>query len=228
MQQNSSGVRDRVYARLRQWILTGRLAPGAPLVASHLVGAVRASRTPVREALRQLVHDGLVRETPTGLVVQELSGPDIVELYEVRIPLEAATARLAAANMSPLALAQIEALHEKLAEEARRPEPDARWFASANLEFHRAVCEAARNRLLREFMARIYDTMGRFIHDSFRRPARVVEVVEEHARLVAALAARDAAAAEREARVHMERALEARLGLYRAQHRVANIERAGR
>ena len=219
MQPNSAATRDRVYARLRQQILGGRLAPGAPLVASQLVRDVQASRTPVREALRQLVSDGLVRETPAGLVVEELSEEDILDLYEVRIPLEAATARLAAMNMTPVALAQLEALHEKLAEEARHPQPDARWFATANLEFHRAVCEAGRNRLLREFMTRIYDTMGRFIHNSFRRPARVVEVVEEHARLVAALAARDAGAAEREARLHMERALEARLGLYRAQHR---------
>lgn len=226
MQRNST-IRDRVYARLRQWILTGKLTPGASLVASQLTGPVRASRTPVREALQQLVSDGLVRETSTGLVVKELTEEDVLELYEARIPLEAATARLAAANMSPLALSQIEAWHEKLAEEAQKPEPDARWFAAGNLEFHRAVCEAARNQFLREFMARIYDTMGRFIHSSFRRRERLVEVVAEHSRLVATLAARDAAGAELCARTHMERALQARLALYREQHR-ANIERTGR
>jgi DNA-binding FadR family transcriptional regulator len=129
--------------------------------------------------------------------------------------------------MTPLALAQIQALHDKLAEESQKPDPDARWFATANLEFHRVVCEATRNQLLREFMARIYDTMGRFIHNSFRQPARVAEVVEEHTRLVAALAARDAGAAEHWARAHMERALEARLALHRAQHRTAS-ERARR
>jgi len=231
MQRNA--VRDRVYGRLRQWILTGRLAPGAPLVASQLVHAVRASRTPVREALQQLVREGLVLETAAGLVVKDLSEEDILELYEVRIPLEAATARLAAANMSPRALAHIEALHEKLGEEADKPEPDPRWFGALNLEFHRAVCEAARNRLLREFMSRIYDTMGRFIHSSFRRRARLGEVVDEHARLVAALAARDAPGAEQWAHEHMERALESRLALYRAQHREhiesrATLERTGR
>jgi len=94
--------------------------------------------------------------------------------------------------MSPVHLAQIEALHEKLAEEATKSAPDPRWIAAANLELHRAVCEAARNQLLREFMARIHDTMGRFIHTAFRRPGRVVELVEERTRLVAALAARDA------------------------------------
>jgi hypothetical protein len=98
--------------------------------------------------------------------------------------------------MSPVHLAQIEALQEKLAEEATKSAPDPRWIAAANLEFHRAVCEAARNQLLREFMARIHDTMGRFIHTAFRRPGRVVELVEERPRLVAALAARDADQAE--------------------------------
>ncbi len=215
----NSAVRDRVYARIRQRIMSGKLAPGAPLVAAQLVGSVRASRTPVREALHQLVSEGFVTQTPGGLIVRELTEEDILGLYEVRIPLEAATARLAAANVTPLHLAQIEVLHEKLSQEAQKREPDARWIATVNLDLHRAICEAARNALLREFMSRIYDTMGRFIHTAFRRHARLIEVVEEHAQLVAALAARDPDQAERIARAHMQRALESRLLMYRERQR---------
>lgn len=216
MRRNAS-TRDRVHARLRQEIITGKLAPGTSLVAQQLAGTVRASRTPVREALLQLVNEGLAIETPAGLVVKELTEEDILELYEVRIPLEAATARLAAVHMSPWHLAQVEALHEKMAAEAHRREPDRAWVSALNLDFHRAICEATRNRLLREFMARIYDTMGRFAHTAFRRRPRLLEVVDEHARLVAALAARDADRAEQVARMHMEQAFESRIGLYRGQ-----------
>ena len=214
-----ASTRDRVYARLRQEILSSKLPPGAPLVAAHLAGAVKASRTPVREALLRLVNEGLVLETPAGLVVKELTEEEILELYQVRIPLEAATARLAAMHMTPWHLAQIEAFHDKLAAEAQRREPDGAWIAALNLDFHRAICEAARNRLLQEFMSRIYDVMGRFTRTAFRRRPRVLEVIEEHARLVAALAARDPDQAEAIARAHMQQALDSRIGLYREQRR---------
>jgi DNA-binding GntR family transcriptional regulator len=225
--RRNAATRGRVYARLREQILTGKLVPGTPLVALQLARTLRASRTPVREALLQLVSDGVAVETPGGLVVKALSEEDILELYEVRIPLEAATARLAAVHGSPWHLAQIEALHEKMAAEAQRRDPDGAWLATLNLDFHRAICEATRNRLLREFMSHIYDAMGRFVQTAFRRRPRLVEVVGEHARLVAALAARDPARAEQVARAHMEQAFEARMGLYREQQGKGS-DRSGR
>jgi DNA-binding GntR family transcriptional regulator len=214
----NAATRDRVYTRLRQQILTGKLSAGTPLVALQLSRTLRASRTPVREALLQLRNEGVAVETPAGLVVKELTEEDVLELYEVRIPLESAMARLAAVHVSPWHLAQIEALHEKMAAEAQRRDPDGAWIAALNLDFHRAICEAARNRLLREFMSRIYDAMDRFVQTAFRRRPRLLEVVDEHARLVAALAAHDPDRAEQVARLHMQQAFESRMRLYRERH----------
>jgi DNA-binding GntR family transcriptional regulator len=208
-------TRSWVYEALRRQIMTGHLAPGAPLVASRLARAVGASRTPVREALVRLLTDGLAAEGPAGLAVTRLTEDEILEIYEVRIPLEALAARLAAASLAPRHLAQIEAAHDKFAAAARAAEPDAGWLAAANLELHRAICQAARNALLAEFLSRIHDAVGRFRGTTLQRPGRLAEAVAEHEALVAAIAARDADRAETVARRHMTRALEARLRMYR-------------
>jgi DNA-binding GntR family transcriptional regulator len=211
-------TRGWVYDVLRERILTGQLAPGEPLVASKLALSVGASRTPVREALLRLVADGLVVETPAGTVVKQLAEDEILEIYEVRIHLEALAARLAAANLTPRYLAQIEAIHEKFVAAAREPEPDVDWLAATNIELHRAICQAARNTLLTEFLSRIHDVVGRFRNTTFRRPGRLQEAVAEHEQLVSAIAAKDPERAEEIARRHMTRALEMRLQMYREAH----------
>lgn len=187
-------------------------------MASKLAVFVGASRTPVREALLRLMTDGLVVETPAGPVVKQLAEDEILEIYEVRIPLEALAARLAAANLTPRHLAQIEAIHEKFVAAAREREPDVDWLATTNIELHRAICQAARNPLLAGFLSRIYDVVGRFRNTTFRRPGRLSEAVAEHEQLVAAIAAKDGDRAEEIASRHMARALEIRLQMYREAH----------
>jgi DNA-binding GntR family transcriptional regulator len=213
-----SSTRDRVYAIIRRRILTGELAPGSRLVASRIATSVKASRTPVREAILRLVTEGLADETPAGLVVTDLTEEQIVDLYEVRVPLEATAARLAATQLSSLHLAQIEALHERFITGVGAPRPDPNALAALNLELHRAICHAARNPLLLEFMSRIYDTLGRFRRTTFQHPGRLAEVAAEHDALVRALRERDPARAERVARAHMEHAMAVRLAMSRERY----------
>lgn len=213
-----SSTRDRVYAVIRKRIMTGELPPGSRLVASQIAASVKASRTPVREAFLRLVTEGLADETPSGLVVKELTEEEIADLYEVRVPLEATAARLAAMHRSSLHLTQIEALHERFAAAAREPHPDLEALAALNLELHRAICYATRNQLLLEFMSRIYDALGRFRRTTFQYPGRLLEVVAEHEDLVRAIAARDAERAEEIAGDHMARAMKVRLAMSREKY----------
>src|SRR5262249_14073626 len=125
-------------------------------------------------------------------------------------------------HMTPLDLLQLEALHEKSAEEVRQREPDIAWVAAMNVEFHRLISKATRNALLQDFAGRIYDAVARFRHTAFHYPMRLGEVVGEHASLLAALRARDPDRAEHVARAHMQRALDVRLRIYReSQHKDA-------
>lgn len=218
--------RKLVYDRLRERIASGQLPPGSLLVTSQLASALRTSRTPVREALLHLTVEGLVAETTAGLVVRELSEEEIMEVYEVRVPLESLAARLAASNATPFHLAQIQALHHKLASASQGRSPNVDDLAGLNVEFHRAICQAGRNALLMEFMSKIFDSIGRFRNTTFRQPGRLQEAVVEHAQLVAAIAGRDAEAAHEIARQHMERAMKVRLEMYRRAH-ASSFEPAG-
>lgn len=197
--------------------MVGELTPGIRLVEEQLAVHVGASRTPVREALLQLLAEGFVVETPSGLVVTQVTAEDVQELYAVREPLEALAARLAAINLTPLQAAQIESLHEKLAAEAGKTEPDVRSLAAMNFEFHRAIAQATRNKFLFEALAKIYDAMGRFAQSAFQHRERTPSLVAEHQQLVAALSARDPVRAEEIARGHMRSAADLRLRIYREQ-----------
>jgi DNA-binding GntR family transcriptional regulator len=205
----------RVYELLRLRIISGELPPGTPLSASRLAATVEASRTPVREALLRLLAEGLVVQTPTGLAVKQLTEEEIMEFYEVRVPLEAAAARLAAANVTPWTLANIQAFHEKFSTAVREGDPNVDGLAAMNLDFHRAICQATRNSLLQDFAERIFDTVGRFGTTILRQPGRLPEVLREHEQIVSAIMARDPDRAEAVARNHMERAMEIRLQMYR-------------
>lgn len=213
--RRSSPTRSLVYDRLREQIVSGQLPPGSLLVASKLATSLRASRTPVREALLRLAVEGLVVETHGGLVVKELTEEEIMEIYEVRIPLEGLAARLAAMNATPFHLAQLQALHDKLTSASHSNKPSVEHLAALNVEFHRAICQAARNAFLLEFMSKIYYAVSRFRTTTFRYPGRLQEAVEEHAQLVEAIIARDQAKAEEISRKHMERAKEIRIEMYR-------------
>jgi DNA-binding GntR family transcriptional regulator len=212
-------MRESVYEDLRRRLLTSALPAGTLLREVELAADVGASRTPVREALVRLRAEGLLVRTAAGLAVREFSEHDIMEVYEVRVPLEALAARLAAERVSPLHVAQIEALRDKFAAGAQQRDLDAAWLAKVNLELHRAICQGTGNALLFEVMSRIYDTIGRFSNRSFQRPERVAEAVLEHEGLVAAIAQHEPDRAEQIARQHLRHAMEHRLEIVREMHR---------
>jgi DNA-binding GntR family transcriptional regulator len=208
-------ARSRIYDDLRRRILCGDLRQGQPLVVSALAASVGASRTPVREALVRLLSAGLVVETPSGLAVKTVTEDELLEVYEVRIPLEALAARLAATNRTPGQLARIQALHEGFVAAAERPDADPESLARLNILLHRAICDAARNPLLADFLGRIYDVVGGLGTTTYSRPGRPREAATEHQGLFAALASRDPDQAEEVARQHMSQAFSARLAMYR-------------
>ncbi|MGW5162972.1 GntR family transcriptional regulator, partial [Nonomuraea wenchangensis] len=87
---------DVACSRLRELILGGAYPPGARLTEMEVAASLRMSRTPVREALRALAADGLVRPAGRGVTVVVLEEGDLDEAYQVRAALEALTAELAA------------------------------------------------------------------------------------------------------------------------------------
>src|SRR5690606_16921226 len=114
----------------------GDLQPGEHLVETSLAQAFRVSRTPIRQALTRLEQDGLVVRTASGLVVRDRTPGEVLDIYEVRILLEAQAGRTAAERRTNN---DIIALHQAHRRYVNATELDARGRVSANRNFHQVV-----------------------------------------------------------------------------------------
>jgi DNA-binding GntR family transcriptional regulator len=142
---------DKAYLEIREGIVGGRYAPGAHLTAQELATATGLSRTPVREAMRRLHAEGLIKFIPhRGAFVRHLDQPDIYKIYDLAVILETYAAEAAARNITPPQLAELEALcnsmEEQLAILSAKPTPAAATkIADDNNYFHRLIVTAADN-----------------------------------------------------------------------------------
>ncbi len=203
---------QNAYERLFEEIRSGLLRPGARLTETEIADRMDISRTPVREAIRRLEADGLVDHQPrTGAVVRSLDYPEIMELYEMRTVLEGTAARLAARAASPVELEELQLMNEEMAAAAG----DSVAMVRLNRLFHTRLLDAARNRFLLKSMASVETTLLILGPSSMESPERAQQALEEHQRLLAALIARDGAAAETAMRDHLEQAQLARLRILR-------------
>lgn len=136
---------DHAYSLIREGILTGRHQPGERLGEAELAELTQTSRTPVREALRQLEMEGLVEVLPhRGARVAEWTAADLEEIYDLRTMLEAFAAERAASRIEPKDVDRMSELCE-LMDEASRPgaTQDLDRVAELNAEFHGLVRTAA-------------------------------------------------------------------------------------
>lgn len=198
----------QVYARIRDEIVSGVLAPGTPLVELTMAQRYGTSRTPVREALRRLEQDGLVEPGVRGMRVRARSPEEILEIYDVRITLEVTAAKWAADRRTELDLVRLRRAAEQMA--ATDP-TDGAAMADTNRRFHETVWAASHNATLVDVLRHLGAHLVRYPATTLTRPGRWETVLVEHARLVEAIAARDAVAAAAIAEQHMAAAREIRL-----------------
>lgn len=196
------------YARLLNEIRRGDLKPGDRLIELDLADRLGISRTPVREAIRQLESDGLVAHRPrTGAVVRTLDYAEIAELYEMRAVLEATAARFAARASSDIEIAEMAAINDEMASSSSRFE--------SNRQFHEVLLNAARNRFLIRSVEAVQKTLLILGPSTLDEMQRAEEAIAEHRAVVAAIADRDGPRAEAAMRAHIEAAYRARLRQFR-------------
>ncbi len=140
---------DKVYHRLRAAILRLEMRPGAAIEEASLAEDLRVSRTPVREAIIQLIADGLVVRDGRIARVAPLDFDDLPHLLDALLTASRIVHRLAAEHRSPADLAAIEAA--MLAFEAQRHGGDGLRRSELNRDFHLAISAAARNRYFQAF-----------------------------------------------------------------------------
>ncbi len=183
-------------------IVHGRRAPGTALDETVLSLEFGVSRTPVREAIRQLEMTGLVEARPhRGAVVCDVPPARLVDMFAVMLELEALCARLAATHMTAGERAALRALHEgsaALVREERRED-----YVAVNDAFHDALFDGSRNGFLAETARHVRFRLSPFRRAQLESGDRMARSFDEHARIVAALERGDAAAAEAEMRTHI-------------------------
>ena len=201
------------YARLIAEIRAGALKPGDRLTETELAARFGISRTPVREAVRQLESDGLVTHVPrVGTTVRTLDYAEITELYEMRAVLEGTAARFAARAASEVELSELQAINDEMPAAADTP-----LMSEANRQFHGVLLNAARNRFLVKAVQAVQTTLLILGPSTMEEGDRAAEAVAEHDRILAALRARDGDVAEAAMRAHIDAAQRVRLRQLRVE-----------
>jgi DNA-binding GntR family transcriptional regulator len=149
---------------LRRAILDGTLPAGTRLVQADIATRLRVSTTPVREALRDLAMEGLIRlDAHRGAVVHETDLREVREIYLLRKLLEPEAVRLAAEAMTPDVLARLEELQVQMDAEV----DTVRWV-NLNREFHRTMVSAAGMPRLAEILHQLEDNAAVYVNLALR------------------------------------------------------------
>jgi DNA-binding GntR family transcriptional regulator len=200
--QNS--LHHEVAAQLRERIFAGELAPGAFLDEVALAAQMNISRTPLREALKVLTAEGLVRHEPRrGCFVNQVTAKDLDEIFPVIALLEGRCAYEAALHASDADLERLQALHDRLGRHAKARRINE--YYATNYEIHEAIIALADNRWLAQVIGDLRKIVKLARLQQLHAPGRLDQSCAEHMAVFAALKARDAEGAEAAMRTHLTR-----------------------
>jgi DNA-binding GntR family transcriptional regulator len=194
---------ESVHSSLQEMIFTGELRPGSPLSVPALAARLNVSRTPVREAVQQLIYEGLATHTRNaGARVTLLDEEAVKAVFDVREVLDGLAAQNATINASRATVEQLRKMvqvQRELLDEA----PDRFRDAKLDLEFHTLIRDTARNRPLSDALARLDGQAHLYRSDMWITELNRRLAVGEHERIVAAIEAGDAESARAAACAHV-------------------------
>jgi DNA-binding GntR family transcriptional regulator len=198
-------LRHQVENVLRQAIMSGRFAPGARLIERELCESLGVSRTSVREALRKLEAEKLVRSVPhKGPIVAVISKQEASELYALRGLLEGFAAHEFAKIASDAAIAQFGEAAKELRVQATAQ--DQAGVLKAKTALYEVLLDNCGNALVKEILNSLYSRVNLLRATSLMHPDRLPSSLREIDKLYKALKARDADEAQELARLHVANA----------------------
>ena len=185
---------DKLSGDIADAILEGVFEPGSRLDEQSLATRYKVSRTPVREALRQLSATGLIEIRPRrGATVVRATTEQIETLFVAMGEIEASCARLAAMSMSPVERRRLQALQEAMLELVARE--DREDYTAANLRFHGLIYAGAHNAVLAEIATSLRRRLMPYRRAQFRAKGRLARSHAEHEAVVRFILAGDPGAA---------------------------------
>ncbi len=205
-------VRQQVLDNLRRAIVEGRFGPADRLVERELCALTGASRSSVREALRQLEAEGLIETLPDrGPVVRTVSAPEAEDLYQVRALLEGLAGRLFATRATTDEIVELRESYEDMAKAFRSK--DAAKQLRAKDRFYDVLTTGCRNTTLDALLHALHNRIALLRATTLAQPGRADRTLAEIERIVSAIEKRDGDAAEAACAAHVAAAGTVALGV---------------
>lgn len=205
---NMGHIRDSVFSIIRSAILNGKLEPGERLVERDIAEQLGISRTPVREAIRQLEREGLVTHIPRkGVVVSGFSKADVMEIMAIRAVLEGLICSTAAVKIRARDLERLESILRQMQDEHTKG--NHKKLNQLNNRFHDIIYRAAESPRLYDLLSNLREYINRFAQIAYTKPGRIEEALIEHGKIVQTLRNHDSHEAEEAAKQHVEKSSEA-------------------
>ncbi len=196
-------LREVAYKRLKNAIRDGDLQPGDPLFEIHLSEKLNISRTPVREALQQLVLEGLVKNMPNrAMTVAAPSMEELLNVLHIRSLVDPEVARLVAGAATTEVVQLLEATVERMEQAAA--EGNRKDWSRADSLFHETMGAACPNVLLGQLSLQMRNRTQLAATDAKTSSPRLVECTKEHIQVIEAIANRDADKAKEAMQRHIE------------------------
>lgn len=196
---------DRAFVRIEAAIEKGDLPPGTKISEALLARTFGISRGPLREAIRRLEGRKLIRRIPrVGASVAMYSRKDLIEIFIVREALEGIACRLAAENMTPAEIAELESVLEQHRGGNELRTGAGYYQTPGDLDFHYRIVRASQNSKLIELLCdELYYLIRVYRYRSGAAPGRAQQAFEEHQAIVAAMRDRNGDLAESLMRRHI-------------------------
>lgn len=200
-------LRGRVFNRLREDILSGKYEKDEELREITIGAELGVSRTPVREALRQLELEGLVKIVPNkGAYVTGISAKDIHDIYHIRSYLEGLCARWACDHITEEQLEQLEEII--YLSEFHTKKKHMEQIVELDNKFHEVIYEACQSKMLEHVLRDFHHYVERVRRVSLSNAERATNSNNEHTAILEALRAKDGELAEKLAHEHIIRTID--------------------
>jgi DNA-binding GntR family transcriptional regulator len=214
MEQKQANAADQAYAYVRERVISGDFAAGMRLTEWQVADALGTSRTPVREAMRRLVGDGILRFQPNyGTFVGSFTAKEIGELFDLRALLESEVAGAAARSISDEQIERLKAMQDSIEERGvDLGRKNIERIAAHNREFHRIIAQASDSPRMVKMLTDAIEAP--VVQQTFSRytAAQLQRSFHHHRELIDAFSARDTAWARDTMSCHVRAARFAMLG----------------
>lgn len=197
-------LRDEVFNTLRERILKGTLKPGERLMEIHLADQLGVSRTPIREAIRMLELEGLVKMVPRkGALVAKISREDLQDVLEVRKALDTLAVKLACERITTEEIVRLKEAEEYF--EKKLKDGDATEIAEADVAFHDVIQAASKNKRLKSMISNLAERIYRYRFEYIKQQSDGGKtLIDEHRQIIECIEKRNIEESIKAIEIHID------------------------